>query len=505
VSARLAQLREELGQMERTVTETRSREGEVELESAKLEFKKKEYAAAREALKKDKEAKQHERDEVQRAVERAKQKLTEQEAVMDALRKDRDGMSKSLVQATPQQLAARMKKLQDQLLKTGNDIRDRVSALDTMGAKLKLLDDKREELRNASAGSVKEAKDCEAVVVKSKQTAQKSSDALNVLMETEEKSSKEIKEWQGKRDAAYKLKTDLETAAEKLNGKLETHGDLIISLRSKVRLLEDRHSEIMAEIGSAELKSKSKLPPLAELETTVKECELQMQTLEPVNMLAIDEYEKQAKRSGDLAGELDQLRTQRENLIKLVEELNGKKRFGLLKVFEAVNRNFAQIYTELSAGGRAELNFENPESPLEGGLIIKAQPKDKKTQRLESLSGGEKSLTALSLIFAIQAYQPSPFYLLDEVDMFLDAINAENVAAMIKKNSMLVQVVQITLRKVTLAKADHRYGVTMQGNGISDIIGNVRVSDIADDGRIAAGSSPPAGSGKMAGRGAGGS
>jgi chromosome segregation protein len=89
--------------------------------------------------------------------------------------------------------------------------------------------------------------------------------------------------------------------------------------------------------------------------------------------------------------------------------------------------------------------------------------------------------------------------------MFLDAINAENVAAMIKKNSMLVQVVQITLRKVTLAKADHRYGVTMQGNGISDIIGNVRVSDIADDGRIAAGSVPPAGSGKLAGRGTGGS
>ena len=505
VSARLAALRGELGQMERTVTETRSRVGEVELESAKLEFKKKEYSAARDGLKKDKEAKLRERDEVLRAVERATQKVTEMDAAIEALKKDRDGRSRSLVQATPQQLASKIKKLQDTLIKTGNDIRDRVSAIETMGTKLKLLEAKREELRKASAGSAKEIKDCESAVIKSKDISQKSSDALNVLMETEEKSSKEIREWQGKRDAAYKLKTDLETVAEKLNGKLETHGDLIISQRSKVRLLEDRHSEIMAEIGSSELKAKGKLLPLAELETAVKECELQMQALEPVNMLAIDEYEKQAKRSGDLAGELDQLRTQRENLIMLVEELNGKKRFGLLKVFEAVNRNFGQIYTELSAGGRAELNMENPESPLDGGLIIKAQPKDKKTQRLESLSGGEKSLTALSLIFAIQAYQPSPFYLLDEVDMFLDAINAENVAAMIKKNSMLVQVVQITLRKVTLAKADHRYGVTMQGNGISDIIGNVRVSDIADDGRIAAGSVPPAGSGKLAGRGTGGS
>ena len=82
--------------------------------------------------------------------------------------------------------------------------------------------------------------------------------------------------------------------------------------------------------------------------------------------------------------------------------------------------------------------------------------------------------------------------------MFLDAINAENVATMIKKNSQLAQFVQITLRKVTLAKADHRYGVTMQGNGISDIIGNVRLSDVADDGRIthpAAGGGGPGGSG----------
>jgi chromosome segregation protein len=505
VSARLAAIRQELGQMERSVTETRSRESEVELESAKLDFKKKEYAAARDALKKEKEAKLKEGDEARRAVERTGQKVTELEGVLETLRKERDDMSRSLVQATPQQLATKIKKLQDQLLKTGNDIRDRASALETSGAKLKLLEDKREELRRAVSASAKEIKECESGVLRSKDTVQQSSDGLNVLMEAEEKSSKEVREWQAKRDVAYKLKTDLETAAEKLNGKLETHGDLIISLRSKVRLLEDRHSEIMAEIGSSELRSRGKLPPLAELETAVKECELQMQALEPVNMLAIDEYEKQAKRSGDLAGELEQLRTQRENLIKLVEELNGKKKFGLHKVFDAVNRNFAEIYAELSAGGHAELSLENPDAPFEGGLIIKAQPKDKKTQRLESLSGGEKSLTALSLIFAIQAYQPSPFYLLDEVDMFLDAINAENVAAMIKKNSMLVQVVQITLRKVTLAKADHRYGVTMQGNGISDIIGNVRLTDVADDGRIAMPPAAAAGTGRGAGAGAGGS
>jgi len=489
-SQRLQVLRGEIDQMEHSVTETKSRENDFEFKTATMEFKKKEYSGTRDALKKERETKLRERDEAQKAVEKTAQKIAEMEAQLGELRQERDGLSKNLVQATPQQLAARMKKLQDALLKTGNEMRDRASALETQATKIKLLEEKREELRKALAGSQKEMKDCEAAILRSKDLAQRSSDELNVLMEAEERSSKEVKQWQAKRDAAYKLKTDLETAADKANGKLETIGDMMISARSKIRLLEDRLSEIAAEIGTQTLSAKGKLPPLAELEGTVKECELQMQALEPVNMLAIDEYDKQAKRSGDLAGELEQLRTQRENLMALVNELNGKKKFGLTKVFEGINRAFGGIYNELSGGGNAILELENPENPFEGGLIIKAQPKDKKAQRLESLSGGEKSLTALSLIFAIQQYQPSPFYLLDEVDMFLDAINAENVANLIKKNTQLAQVVQITLRKVTLSKADHRYGVTMQGNGISDIIGNIRITDVAEDGKIAA---PPSG------------
>jgi chromosome segregation protein len=99
---------------------------------------------------------------------------------------------------------------------------------------------------------------------------------------------------------------------------------------------------------------------------------------------------------------------------------------------------------------------------------------------LESLSGGEKSLTALALIFAIQHYEPSPFYLLDEVDMFLDAVNAERVARMVKKNSRRAQFVMVSLRKVTLKEADCLYGVTMRANCISDVVGNVSLQDIAE-------------------------
>jgi chromosome segregation protein len=102
--------------------------------------------------------------------------------------------------------------------------------------------------------------------------------------------------------------------------------------------------------------------------------------------------------------------------------------------------------------------------------MINAKPKNGKLLRLEALSGGEKSLTALAFIFAIQESQPSPFYVLDEVDMFLDAVNAEMVAKRIKKSAAKVQFIQVSLRKVTLAQAEHLIGVARQPNGMSRVI-----------------------------------
>jgi chromosome segregation protein len=221
-----------------------------------------------------------------------------------------------------------------------------------------------------------------------------------------------------------------------------------------------------------------KIPGYETLKRTMRRCELKMRELEPINMKAIEEYETQQKRHSDLIEETKQLKDQRRNLIRVMKELEEKKKVQFGRVFEAINENFKGIFAELSVDGEAELLLENPEKPFDGGLIIKARPRGKKVLRLESLSGGEKSLTALALIFAIQAHEPSPFYLLDEVDMFLDAINAENVARMVKKNSRLAQSVMISLRKITMKEADYIYGVTMKGNSISDVIGNVNLQDV---------------------------
>jgi chromosome segregation protein len=138
-------------------------------------------------------------------------------------------------------------------------------------------------------------------------------------------------------------------------------------------------------------------------------------------------------------------------------------------VLKAVKDNFVEIYREISEGGEADMYLENEQDPFSGGLVIKAKPKGKKFIRLEALSGGEKSLTALTFILAIQKYEPSPIYILDEVDMFLDSINAENVARVIKRNSDNAQFLVISLREVTLHYADYIIGVTSAMDGLSRI------------------------------------
>ena len=150
-----------------------------------------------------------------------------------------------------------------------------------------------------------------------------------------------------------------------------------------------------------------------------------------------------------------------------------------MDVYDGVNANFKAIFAELSGGGEAFMALENEEDPFAGGLLINAKPKNGKMLRLDALSGGEKSLTALAFIFAIQEHQPSPFYVLDEVDMFLDSVNSEMVAQRIKKSSAKTQFIQVSLRKVTLTLADHLIGVTRPPNGVSKVIMQPNLAEVS--------------------------
>ena len=141
-----------------------------------------------------------------------------------------------------------------------------------------------------------------------------------------------------------------------------------------------------------------------------------------------------------------------------------------MDTFNGINEQFMQVFAELSEG-TGELFLEKPDEPFSGGMTIKAQPSEKTLQRLEAMSGGEKSLTALSLLFAIQQYRPAPFYAFDEIDMFLDGVNAEKVARRIQKAASNAQFIVVSLRKPMIEAAKRTIGVSMQERNVSSVTG----------------------------------
>ena len=146
------------------------------------------------------------------------------------------------------------------------------------------------------------------------------------------------------------------------------------------------------------------------------------------------------------------------------------KKEAFMKTYNNINENFKQVFHQLSEG-EGELKLENPEDPLSGGMTIEAQPRDKKLQRLESMSGGEKSLTALAFVFAIQRYMPSPFYAFDEVDASLDTMNVERIAQMVQNQAKDTQFIVVSHRKPMIESANRTIGVTQKEKGITRVTG----------------------------------
>ena len=191
-----------------------------------------------------------------------------------------------------------------------------------------------------------------------------------------------------------------------------------------------------------------------------------------VNLRAEDEMEDTQKR-------FDEARSEREDLDKAITELkkginglNQESRARMKLAFDQVNSKFQEVFKKLFGGGEAELNFVDSDDPLEAGLEMLAQPPGKKLKSMDSLSGGEKALTATALIFAVFLTNPSPICVLDEVDAPLDDANVERFCDLIDEMSENVNTkfLIITHHALTMSRMDRLFGVTMQEKGVSQIV-----------------------------------
>ncbi len=293
----------------------------------------------------------------------------------------------------------------------------------------------------------------------------------------------ELSALQKKRDELYRKSVDIEGEIDSVTSKIETTGDFRRGLEVKLSVANEKLKEIEKSMEGLNVEVPQKLPSLSKLKRTVGECETNISMLGAVNMKALEDYDEKSERHAGIKEELGRLEAQKKKLLEVVEELEKKKKELFMKLYRDVNENLSEIYRIFSRGGKASLELENPENPFEGGLDIKASPSGKKVRLLKSLSGGEKSLAALAFIFALQQTNPSPFYILDEVDMFLDADNAGVVSRIIRENSQKAQFIQVTLRKVTLKQTEHIIGVMMQNSGVSEVVMKPNIDDFVEENR----------------------
>ena len=208
---------------------------------------------------------------------------------------------------------------------------------------------------------------------------------------------------------------------------------------------------------------------LPDLEVEIKDCERMLKTLGNVNLRALEIYEKVSEEYKALTDKFDTLKLEKEDVLKLMFEIESKKEESFMKTFNLLERNFEEIFSSLSTKGVAELVIENPESIFDAGVDIRVRLSGQKYLDIKGLSGGEKTLAALSFIFAIQEFEPSWFYLMDEVDAALDKKNSELLSKLIAKYANGSQYIVISHNDSVITEAETIYGVSMQ-EGISKIV-----------------------------------
>ena len=262
---------------------------------------------------------------------------------------------------------------------------------------------------------------------------------------------------------------EAQTSNEKAVYRLQTEQNRldmdIVTYLAELNEVTDAQEELDERKDERELTYKE----IEDLEEKIKEIERELEAMGPVNLKSLTDYDMEKDRYEEIVDKKARLENERNEILAFMEELEAEKTQKFLTVYNEIADNFATVFAQLSPGGEANFMLENPEHPLMGGITVRSKPRGKELVTLDAMSGGEKTLTGLALIFAIQMYSPASFYIFDEIDAALDNVNAHNVALLISDMSKNSQFVVVSLRDTTVRKADLLVGVSNQ-DGISRIV-----------------------------------
>ncbi|MCM1265021.1 MAG: chromosome segregation protein SMC [Candidatus Gastranaerophilales bacterium] len=298
-----------------------------------------------------------------------------------------------------------------------------------------------------------------------------------VQLEEHENQIKEIQEKLGdllkERDEINQQLVDLQTEHGLKLKELENIAEQIESFKARRREIEPQLDVARKDLEEAGVEI-SKLEPvnmsIEELNSKIQRLSKRMDDLGAVNMNAIAQFEEVAEREKELKEKIETLTHERQEIMNRMNGYEQLKKDAFMTTYNNINSNFKELYHQLS-GGEGSLILENESNPFAGGLDIEAKPGDKPKVKLKGLSGGEKSVAALALVFAIQKFMPAPFYALDEVDSALDPINIDKLANMINTQAKQIQFVVVSHRKPMIEVSDRSIGVTQKEKGKSLVSG----------------------------------
>ena len=343
---------------------------------------------------------------------------------------------------------------------------------------ISLIEKSADESSKETLLKIKEIEEINREIEENKKRTEALEKEISIMLSSKEEQTREHKEFFGKREELTEDITALDKEMFRLAGQ-----------REKLEELNEKHINYMwdeYEITysmAAELKDDS-LNDLVQIKKTIGTLKSDIRSLGDVNVNSIEEYKEVSERYGFLKTQHDDLVTAEQTLLKIIEELDTGMRKQFTEKFSRIREEFDKVFKILFGGGKGTIELNEEEDILEAAISIISQPPGKKLQNMMQLSGGEKALTAIALLFAIQNLKPSPFCLLDEIEAALDDSNVGRYADYLHKLTDHTQFIVITHRRGTMAAADILYGITMQEKGVSTLVSVNLIEDQLEDKQV---------------------